>query len=57
MNWNNYVMKKYGGSIREEIFRAYERSFAKATIISKIQDVMLQKLMDDIPEKKWVEAG
>ena len=56
-DWNNYIMRKYGKSIRAKVYEAYERSFAKATIISRVNDHLLTEAMKAIPEKSWKEAG
>jgi hypothetical protein len=37
MKWDNYIMRKFGGSIRKKILEAYI-PFAKAQVIKKVEE-------------------
>jgi hypothetical protein len=52
--WNNYIMQKYGASIRNLIFEAYYNSFVKAIILAK-KETSLDKLVKELPEDKWIK--
>jgi hypothetical protein len=47
--WNNYIMKKYGQSIRRNILMAYIDSFARAEAVKRCRDELkLKSLMGDV---------
>jgi len=55
--WNNRIMKKYGVSIRIAIFRSYYNGYLRAMSISnREREEKLQRIMDEIPDDKWVEC-
>lgn len=53
-NWDNYIMRKYGQSIRANIAEAFG-VFAKAVIMVK-KEQTLDEIMKQIPEDKWRAA-
>ncbi len=53
-NWDNYIMRKYARSIRDNIAEAYG-VFAKAVIIVK-REQTLGEIMKQIPDDKWKAA-
>ena len=56
-SWNNYIMKKYGVSIRIAIFNSYYNGYLKGfTLASREREEKLNQLMDKISEKDWVEC-
>ena len=53
-NWDNYIMRKYGQSIRENIAESFG-VFAKAVIMVKTEQT-LDQIMKQIPKDKWKAA-
>ena len=53
-DWNNHIMRKFGGSIRANISEAYY-PYVKACIIVTIEkrEVALDKMISDLPKEKW----
>ncbi len=49
--WNNKIMKTHGRSIRAKIFEAYRQSFARASIIYRVekkkQELTQARLLND----------
>lgn len=64
-NWNNYIMRKYGAGIRNNIFEA-QSPFIKATAISKTHKMIvkhllkekaeLQKKLEELPDNNFFNA-
>jgi hypothetical protein len=57
--WRGHCMKKFGQSIRAKIFEAYQGSFARAVVLSRVEgekEEALEDLMMNIPEHKWLKA-
>ena len=54
VEWDNFIMRKYGQSIREKISEMY-KPFSKGTKIV-YNDRNLDRMMKDIPEDEWIEC-
>ena len=55
VNWNNHIMRKFGGAIRNNIFKA-QSPFIKAVAISKChRDVMRVLLKQDAEDRQLLK--
>jgi hypothetical protein len=54
-NWDNYIMRKYGQSIRAEIASAYG-VFWKAVMLTRLLKAAEEMEMEALPEDVWRAA-